>query len=459
MKEDAYQNEIEAIKLLQDRTSQIADSHSSIGSDLDSIREQLAALGAIEVSPSPECSAMKDEYLRTLCCERSLAKVNLVDIYQEAGVRYQEPMALSKILTVNDWKDIDDKLDRRISDFNTRYGLDKWDYAIAGSCGLFAAMLDLLCVRAPPKPTVKWNQEVDGVFNDWVQKAFNKILPPDLSDALSKRNPIGPPDSSVMADLIGAPAKVLNPINHRLRALAHDPILGFLFGAWDMMNGTCTVVTNGEIRSFRSTKNPMEGNVFQLLGRMLGHLLSDVNAPSAKGNRGMGLPAPFMGILRMCEGIPVGDSNFGKQVEWLYVNGYDFRQFVVSSIPMAIMEVLLRAFYVIKQMKLYDAPFGESMLDTMPIKMNPRFRIMLALSYGTSTAVNAGKMYVTQNIMNANYASWVGLTWNGFHSLKWALLDRQLKLWDEIETKEIEEIEGLIGHLDRLSIRASQLPT
>jgi len=156
MKKDVYQNEIKAIHLLQDRTSEIASSHSSIGSDLDSIREQLAALGAIEVTPSPEFSAKKDEYLRAMSCERSLAKVNLLDIYQEAGARYQEPMALSEILTVNDWKDVDDKLDRRISDFNTRYGLDKWDYAIAGSCGLFAAMLDLLCVNAPPKPTVKY---------------------------------------------------------------------------------------------------------------------------------------------------------------------------------------------------------------------------------------------------------------------------------------------------------------
>ncbi|BBL77204.1 hypothetical protein [Methylomagnum ishizawai] len=281
--------------------------------------------------------------------ERSLAKGNLTDIYQEAKSRYQEPMALSEILTVNDWKDVDDKLDRRIYDFNTRYGLDKWDYAIAGSCGLFAAMLDLLCVKAPPKPTIKWNQEVDGTFNEWVQKAFNKVLPPDISNVLSKGNPIGAPDSSVMTDIIGAPAKVLNPVNHRLRSLAHDPILGFLFGVWDMMNGTCTVVTNGEILSFPSTKGPIDGNVFQLLGRMLGHLLSDVNAPSANGNRGMGLPAPFMGILRMFEGIPVGDSNFGKQIEWMYVNGYDFRQFVVSSVPMAIMEVLLRAFYTIKQ--------------------------------------------------------------------------------------------------------------
>lgn len=459
MKKEAYQNEIKAIKLLQDRTTEIANSHSSIGSDLDLIKEQLAALGAIEVSQSPEFLAKKDDYLRAMSCECSLDKVNLTDIYQEARSRYQEPMALSEILTVNDWKDVDDKLDRRITDFNTRYGLDKWDYAIAGSCGLFAAMLDLLCVKAPPKPTVKWNQEVDGIFNEWVQKAFNKVLPPDLSDALSKGNPIGAPDSSIMTDLIGAPAKVLNPINHRLRSLAHDPILGFLFGVWDMMNGTCTVVTNGEIRSFSSTKGSTDGNVFQLFGRMFGHLLSDVNAPSANGNRGMGLPAPFMGVLRMFEGIPLGDSNFGKQIEWMYVKGYDFRQFVVSSIPMTIMEVLLRAFYVIKQIKLYDAPFGESILDTMPVKMNPKFRVILALSYGTSSAVNAGKMYVTQNILNANYASWMGLAWNGFHALKWALLDRQLKLWSEIETKEIEEIEYLVKDIDRLSIRASQLPT
>lgn len=343
--------------------------------------------------------------------------------------------------------------------FNTRYGLDKWDYAIAGSCGLFAAMLDLLCIKAPLKPTVTWNQKVDGIFNEGVQKAFNKVLPSDLSDELSKKNPIGAPDSSTMGNLIGAPAKVLSPFNHRLRSLSHDPILGFLFGVWDMANGTCTVVINGEIRSFPSTKDPIDGNFFQLFGRMLGHLISDVNAPSAKGNRGMGLPAPFMGILRMFEGIPVGNSNFGRQIEWMYLNGYDFRQFVVSSVPMVIMEVLLRAFYTIKQVKLYDAPFGESMIDTMPIKMNPRFRIMLALSYGTSSVINAGKIYITKNIMNANYSSWMGLSWNGFHALKWALLDRQLKLWDEIEVKEIEEIEGIIGDLDRLSIRASQLPT
>lgn len=458
MKKSAHQDEIKSIKLLQDRSSKIAELHSSIGLDIDLIKGQLAVLGASEISQSHELFEKKDDYLHVMSCERPLNKTDLKDIYQEAASCYQEPMALNEILTDNDFKNVNDKLDRRILDFNARYGLDKWDYAIAGACGLFAAMLDLLCVKAPLKPTVKWNQDIDGIFNKWVQKAFNKALSTDISDILSKKNVIGAPDSSVATDLIGAPAKVIAPINHRLRSLAHDPVFGFLFGAWDMMHGTCTVVTNGVIRSFPSTKANVSGSIFQLLGRMFGHLMSDVNAQSGNKNRGMGLPAPFMSILRMLEGIPVGNTNFGKQIEWMYVNGYDFRQFVTSSISMVIMEVLLRSFYTIKQVKLYGTPFGESMLDTMPIKMNPKFRIILALSYGTNSAVNAGVMCVTNSILHANYSSWMGLSWNGFHALKWALLDRQLELWGGIEAKEIEEIENLIGCLDCLSVKVSRLP-
>lgn len=84
------------------------------------------------------------------------------------------------------------RINHHVLAFNNRYDLDGWDYAIACSCGLFAAMLDILCVRAPPKPTVPWSQKVDGTFNDWVQEAFNKVLPPDISDALSKKYLLAP---------------------------------------------------------------------------------------------------------------------------------------------------------------------------------------------------------------------------------------------------------------------------
>ena len=64
-------------------------------------------------------------------------------------------------------------------------------------------MLDLLFVKAPAKPTTAWTKEVDGVFNGWVQQAFNSFLPPDVSKELGRLNTIGGADSSTVAQLLG----------------------------------------------------------------------------------------------------------------------------------------------------------------------------------------------------------------------------------------------------------------
>lgn len=453
-----HQQEIKAIRLLQLRSAEIADAHISIGTDLTDIRRQLELLGAAGVEDEPEFASQRQARMEKMNVSTALEDVSIYKVYDKAEQTFPNKLGLADILAIEDFQEAQRRVDTHVLDFNHRYGLDGWDYAIAGGCGLFAAMLDILCVKAPPKPTTPWQKQVDGIFNRWVQDAFNKILPPELSDKLSKANRIGSADARLASDLLGAPDNALAPLNHRLRSLAHDPVLGLILGVLDMIRGTCTIVVNGEIRSFQGVKGPTDGNIFQLIGRMFGHLLSDVNAPSAHGNRGMGLPAPFMGLLRMFEGIPVGDSNFGKQIEWMYVNGYDFRQFVVSSVPMTIMEVLLRVFYVVKQVRIYNAKFGETLLDTMPFRLNPRFRMILAMSYGVTSAANAGKIYITKNIMNANYAAWMGLVWNGFHALKWALLDRHLKLWNEIEAKEIAELEKMIIHIDKLETRAVMLP-
>ena len=172
----------------------------------------------------------------------------------------------------------------------------------------------------------------------------------------------------------------------------------------------------------------------------------------------MGLPAPFMSILRMFDSLPVGDSDLGKQIEHMYVNGYDLRQFVATSIPVLIMEVMMRVFYAVKQVKLADSPLGEALIDTIPLKMNPRFRMMLAMAYGTVAAVNGTNVYITKDILNLNYAAWLGLVWNGFHAFKWALLDRNLKLWGEVEQKEIEALERVVDRIDGLGDRAERLP-
>lgn len=454
----SVEQEIKSIKLLQDRSRDIEASHKLIASDLDSIKRFLLEIDGASDGVSSEKIAQQKIESAGQSRASTVASTSLASIHNEAEARYTAPMRLSDILSTQDFFEAEAKVGVHVRSFNQRYNLDSWDYAIAAGCGLFAAMLDILCVSAPLKPSAAFTDRVDGIFNQWVQDAFNKLLPADLSGHLSKKFPIGAPDASTTASLTGAPDKAINPTNHRLRSLAHDPLLGFMFGVWDMLHGTCTAVVNGQIISIPSVKGSPEGGVFSLLGQMFGHLCSDVNAPSANGNRGMGLPAPFMALLRMFEGIPVGDSDFGKQIEFMFTKGYDFRQFAATSMPVLIMETMMRAFYSVKQVKLYGAPFGESVLDTMPLRLNPRFRIMLAIAYGTSSAVNAGKMYVTQNILNANYASWMGLAWNGAHALKWSLLDRRLALWAEVESKEIDELNRLVCRIDELEARAMQLP-
>ena len=450
------QRNIKAIEYLKGRSKAIEEAHDDIGKDIRALKKRLEGLRTVDKS-TPDFAKRKQANLDGMSEHKELPEVDLEEIYKEAEKEVPRKANPKAILNSQDWAVVDKRVEAHIKDFNTRYSLDKWDYAIAGGCGLFAAMLDLLFVKAPAKPTTEWTKQVDGVFNSGVQQAFNRLLPPDVSEDLGRLNSIGGADSSTVDQLLGAPPRTLNPMNHRLRSLSHDPVLGFLFGVLDMLRGTCTVVGNDGLKVYKTTMEPVDGGLFTL-GRLFGHLLSDANAPSANVNRGMGIPAPFMGILRMFDSLPVGDSDLGKQIEYMYVKGYDFRQFAVTSIPVLIMEVVMRVFYAVKQVKFSGSSLGKALIDTMPMRMNPRFRMMLAMAYGTVAAVNGGRVYITQDILNLNYAAWLGLIWNGFHAIKWALWGRSLKLWEEVERKEIERLECFVDQIDGLVDRAGRLP-
>ena len=67
-------------------------------------------------------------------------------------------------------------------------------------------------------------------------------------------------------------------------------------------------------------------------------------------------------------------------------------------------------------------------------------------------------LYITENMLNLNYAAWLGLMWNGFHAFKWALLDESLTFWDEVTRREIESLERVVRQLESLEDRAGRLP-
>ena len=452
------QEDLKALKLLGAHAESLETEHAGIASELRALKARAKAMPRADVTAG-SLAASKQGHLERMSRRAPLPESDTSELYRDAEAAHPGEISAHDLLTAYDRRTVDARIARHVDDFNARFGLDRWDYAIAGASGLVGAMFDLLCVAPPAKPTTAWDAKVDGVFNEAVRRAFDRLLPPDVSEALAGANKIGSADASKVAQLVGAAPGSLNPTNHRLRALSHDPVLGFLFGVLDMMRGTCTVVGNDGIQVLEGAEGPNGTGIFASLGRMFGHLASDLNAPSANGNRGMGLPAPFMGIMRMFNGIPVGESNLGKQVEYMYVNGYDFRQFVATSIPALIMEVLMRVCYAAKQMKLANQPLGQAVVETLPTRMNPRFRMMLAMGYGCMASVNAGRVYVNQNVMALNYAAWMGLVWNGFHALKWALLDKHLRLWEGIERDELNALERTLSRIDGLETRVERLPT
>ena len=454
-------NQLKGIKLLQDGSKRIEEAHAEIKNSIDDIKSGLLKISqqqmGYDVTQSDEYRILKEQILQTSRQSVTLRDVSIEEIYAEANAKYPQEVKIDDILTTECKQKVSFLVDNHIKEFNLKYGLDGWDYAIAGSCGLFASMLDILCVSAPPSPTTPYTQKVDGIFNQWVQEAFNTFLTPEISEQLSTANTIGSADISVITKILNAPPKLLNPRNHRLKELSHDPVLGLFFGLYDMMTGKVTIAGKGTITSYDTDVLPIEGSIIDNVKRMLGHLLSDVNAPSANGNRGMGLPAPFMGLLRMFDNVNIGNINIGKTVEYMYVKGYDFRQFVATSIPVAIMETLLRVFYIAKQMKVYNMSFLDALLETAPLNLSPKFRMTLALAYGTFAGVNAGKVYVTNDILNANYAAWMGFGWNTFFALKWALLDKHLKLWGDLEKRQIDELNKTISKIDSLRATAEFL--
>ena len=225
------------------------------------------------------------------------------------------------------------------------------------------------------------------------------------------------------------------------------------------MNNSCTMINNGKIVVYKSVQeNFFEGNIFNAMGKMFGHLASDINAPSAAGNRGMGLPAPFMGLISMLKNVEINGESVGKNVEYMYLKGYDMRQFVVSSIPVAIMEILLRVCWVIKGIAKDNKNLWTSLSQTAPLKMHKKFRMITAMSYGVLCGINAGKIYVTKDILNLNYAAWLGLIWNGFHALKWALFDKHFELWNTFEHKELLRLENTINKIEELEHEVEFLP-
>jgi hypothetical protein len=291
--------------------------------------------------------------------------------------------------------------------YGEQYRWDKWDYIVVGSAGVLAFLTDVFWVAVPQ--TMK-----SGVYNGQqgsivTEKLRSFKFPPSVQSWLEMKAKV-PYDHTGGGD-------------HRIDTFGHDPVLGFIMGVLDIIRGGATTIKRGNI-AFESgladpVMNPLTAMVTQFL-----HMLSDVATSK-------GLPVPFASIIRALKiGSFTGPSGrthtLSSMILWMYHNGYDLRHFVTMGITPAVIEIILRAYLMIRHYSTH----GEK---KFLLADNPKYRSMLLSAHAVACAGNAGKIALMEgNPLAINYAEWLTMLRYLVPSLKYWMFDKHRLVMDHM---------------------------
>ena len=288
----------------------------------------------------------------------------------------------------------------KMESYEAQYKWDKWDYIIVGSAGVLAFLTDVFLVAIPKTMT-------SGVYAGQKGSIITKKLralkfPPSVQAWLEMKAKV-PYDHTGGGD-------------HRIDTFGHDPVLGFIMGTLDIMRGGATTIKGGNIAFESGLADPVRDPLAALIIQFL-HMISDVATSK-------GLPVPFASVMRALKiGSFKGPSGrthtLSEMILWMYHHGYDLRHFLTMGITPATIEIILRAYLMIRHYSIYgDVKF--SLAD------NPKYRSMLLLAHAIACAGNAGKVTLMQgNPLAINYAEWLALVRYLIPSLKYWLFDKR----------------------------------
>ena len=325
---------------------------------------------------------------------------------------------LEDIFTEAELKSNQEYLKTLRMEYNQVHKLDKFDISIAAIAGIVAGAVDILLVGIPQRG--KEGIE-SGPLSNFIRSYFDKIFPPDemekLANSKESKVPFDAQDNRHTTIWVEG----LSAYYHRLLQLGHDPLLGFIVGVMDIMTGKMTTIDKtGKIvsQAMENYADRVEPNIFKAIAKELTHLKSDVTTS-------MGLPAPLMSLFNLLQFGSIGEEELtiAEIVQGMYYEGYDFIQFCSSSIPVMIAEVIVRLGYAIKRIKE-----GHSLKDSIPFSLNrekhPKLATMLFIAHSAATAINAGKVYFTQNPVAINYPQWLAFAKYSYSQLKWCLINK-----------------------------------
>lgn len=304
------------------------------------------------------------------------------------------------------------------ADYNNIHKLDKIDITICAAAGILGAVVDILLIRIPQKtPEGLKGGPLSNYVRDWFNQRFPEEEMKKLANSKVSKVSFDAQDNRHTTEYVTG----LSAYYHRLLSLGHDPILGLIFGVYDILNGKMTTIDKtGKIVSqvMEYYADRKESDIFAAIAKQIIHFKSDITTS-------MGLPAPLMALFNLLQFGSIGEEEqtIAEIVQGMYYEGYDFIHFCSMSIPTMIIEVIIRLSYGIKRIKE-----GNSIKNSIPFSLNrekhPKLSTMLFIGHSAATAVSAGKVYFTKNPMAINYPQWVAFAKYSYKQLKWVLLEK-----------------------------------
>jgi hypothetical protein len=299
---------------------------------------------------------------------------------------------------------------------------DKYDYMIAGTCGLIGGLIDVFFVGLPGQGVL--TNFTDDLANNAVQK-FAKFNgwngPREGSDPTAsaigflEQNFKVNYDHRHGGDVDGV--FKMSTKNHHIKSLGHSPdLVGLFFSILDQFNSTAHFVDSGRIISMETDTFELKGanvisKIFAGFTNWLGHLFSDVAGSSGAKGRGSGIPIPFFSLLQFLNFGEFGQhrQTFAKVAVQVFEQGYDLRHGMALAIPVLVTELLTRLMWVVKQRVYHKRPWDKC----TPTDNNPELRRMLLIGHGslcvvdtTDAALRSGGDMI-QFMLRSNLIAWV----------------------------------------------------
>ena len=340
------------------------------------------------------------------------------DIVSDAEQQVGDSCELEDLFTEEELRENSEAIKLINREFNDLHRLDKYDVGIAALAAIVGAIVDIVLVGIPAKGPDGLEA---GPLSDFIRKKFDEAFSPKemekLANSKKSKVPFDAQDNRNTTEYV----ERLSAYYHRLLSLGHDPLLGFIFGVYDIMHGTMTTIDkSGKIvcQVMENYADRKESDIVSAIAKQIIHFKSDITTS-------MGLPAPLMGLFNLLQFGNIGEEELtvAEIVQGMYYEGFDFIHFCSQSMSVIVIELIVRLGYAIKRIKE-----GNKVKDSIPISLNrskhPKLATMLFIGHIGATAVNAGKVYFTKNPMAINYPQWMAFAKYSYKQLRWAVIQK-----------------------------------